>query len=462
MMQKDPCFLDAAALMDGYRTGVLTPVQVVDAYLDRITALNPKLHAYIDVFAEEARLQAAQSLANFEKGTPRRLEGIPIALKDLLEISGKICTAGSATRLDHVATRTATIAKRLMAQGAIVLGKVHTVEFAFGGWGTNQHLGTPWNPWSETVHLTPGGSSSGSGVAVAARLAPWAIGTDTGGSVRIPAAFNGIVGLKTTFGRISTYGVVPLTPSLDTPGVLARTVRDAAVLFDALYGEDPNDPTTRGLPPCDVFTTLEKGVVGLRVGAISAADREGIDAEVLAAYDASLARFDGMGAEVVPLNLPKTLISYGFGSPQMAAEAYALHGGIADDLSRPMGDAVRARIASGNIAAAFYLRARAGVADDTRAFMEAIQGVDVLVVPTAQTPPIPVDAVDESTTAAILTRFANILGLCGVAVPCGYTEAGLPLSIQLVCRPYEEALALRTARAFEKQMGVARLPVLAG
>lgn len=458
-MQDNLCFLDARQLADGYQRGDFSPVDVVAAYLHRIATLNPKLHAYIDVFANEARDAAQVSAKRIAEGRPRRLEGIPIALKDLLEIEGKVCTAGSMTRHDTIAARTATIASTLADAGAIVLGKVHTVEFAFGGWGTNQRMGTPWNPWSETTHLTPGGSSSGSGVAVAGRLAPWAIGTDTGGSVRVPAAFNDIVGLKTTFGRISAYGVAPLCPSLDTPGVMTRTVADAAVLFDALQGYDPKDVATRGLPPVDVFADLDSGVSGLRLGRIPASDRAGIDAEVLAAYDASLATFEALGAQIVQASLPASLVSYAGKSAQMAAEAYALHGDVAEDPNSLMDEAVRKRVLSGNIPAATYLRARAELVEDAAEFIAALDGIDALIVPTTQTPPIPVAAVDETTTAAMMTRFANQLALCGLAVPCGYTEAGLPLSIQIVCRPYEEALALRVGQAFEmKTIGQRRLP----
>ena len=184
-------------------------------------------------------------------------------------------------RLNHRATTTATVVRRLVSQGMIVLGKTHTVEFACGAWGMNQHRGTPWNPWDAAVPRTPGGSSSGSGVAVAARLAPWALGTDTGCSVRQPAAWCGITGLKTSIGRISTHGILPLSPTLDTPGPMARTVRDVALLFDLLQGPDPLDPRTRGHQAADPMSTLEHGVRGLQLARLPAEERSGVAADVL-------------------------------------------------------------------------------------------------------------------------------------------------------------------------------------
>src|SRR6266702_2417308 len=201
----------------------LSPVDVVAAFLDRIAAQDAKLHAFVEVYADEARLAAEAADKAIRSGhAVGPLHGVPIALKDPIEIEGKIVTGGALIWRDRRAKRTATLARALIAQGMIVLGKTHTVEFAYGGWGTNSRMGTPWNPWDPKVPRTPGGSSSGSGVAVAARLAPWAIGTDTGGSVRLPASFCGLTGLKTTIGRVSTYGILPLSPTLDTGSAGAR------------------------------------------------------------------------------------------------------------------------------------------------------------------------------------------------------------------------------------------------
>src|SRR5271169_3155495 len=263
----DPAFLPAHTLSAEIGAGRLSPVDIVDALLARIHAQDQRLHAYVAVYGDEARLAAEAADKAIRSGHQiGPLHGIPIALKDLIEIEGRVTTGGSQVWCDRRSTYTATIAKRLIAAGMIVLGKTHTVEFAMGGWGTNQHMGTPWNPWDPQVPRTPGGSSSGSGVAVASAMAPWAIGTDTGGSVRLPASWCGITGLKTTVGRVSCYGILPLAPSLDTPGPMARSVEDAALLFSIMQGVDPLDRLTLSAPPpCDPFPTLRRGVKGLRL-----------------------------------------------------------------------------------------------------------------------------------------------------------------------------------------------------
>src|SRR3982074_3320622 len=257
----DPSLLPASVLAQEIAAKRLSPVDVVDALLARIEALEPKLHAFVDVYGPSARLAAEGAhkaiRADHEIGP---LHGVPIALKDLIELEGQVITGGSANWRNRRSVVTATIARRMISAGMIVLGKTHTVEFAFGGWGTNQHMGTPWNPWDATTARTPGGSSSGSGVAVAARLAPWAIGTDTGGSVRLPASFCGLTGLKTTIGRVSTYGILRLSPTLDTPGALARSVEDAARLYCVMHGPDPLDPRTIGVPAAVLTDQWRRGI----------------------------------------------------------------------------------------------------------------------------------------------------------------------------------------------------------
>src|SRR5713226_5520242 len=233
----DPVWATVAELSRAFGARTLSPVDAVDALIGRIRRRNPVLHAYIAVYEADARLAAEAADKAIRAGhRVGPLHGVPIALKDLVDLEGRVTTGGSKVWEKRVSPVTATLARRLIAAGMIVLGKTHTVEFAMGGWGTNQHLGTPWNPWDLVVPRTPGGSSSGSGVSVAAGLAPWAVGTDTGGSVRLPAAWCGLSGLKTTIGRVSTYGILPLAPSLDTPGPLARSVEDAALLYSLMPG----------------------------------------------------------------------------------------------------------------------------------------------------------------------------------------------------------------------------------
>lgn len=449
----DPALLPAHIMSAEIGAGRLSPIDLVDAVLERIAAADAKLHAFVEVYAEEARL-AAEAADKAVRSGHRigPLHGIPIALKDLIEIEGRVTTGGSQVWRERRSASTATLARRLIAAGLIVIGKTHTVEFAMGGWGTNQHRGTPWNPWDPHVARTPGGSSSGSGVAVAAGFAPWAIGTDTGGSVRLPASWCGLSGLKTTIGRVSTYGILPLSPTLDTPGPMARSVTDAVLLYNAMQGPDPLDPRTRGITPDDPTPTLKRGVRGLRLARMPEPERRGVDPEVLAAYDASLDALARLGAEIVDVALPRRFNDFtDLTGRIIGAEGYFLVGHLVDDMSLPVDDAVRPRIGAGRgISARDYLRALGERDEAKRQFAEALADVDALLTPTTWSAAIPLDEIDQATTPAHFTRFVNALDLCALAIPNGFTATGLPLSLQIVCRGYDEATALRIGWAYQQ------------
>jgi aspartyl-tRNA(Asn)/glutamyl-tRNA(Gln) amidotransferase subunit A len=430
----------------------LSPVDLLDEYLVRIKRLEPRLHAFVSVNAGNARLAAEAAEKAIRSGhAVGPLHGIPIAIKDLVEIEGEVAMGGSAAWRERIAPHTATLMRKLVAAGMINLGKTHTVEFAYGGWGTNQHLGTPWNPWDANTHRTPGGSSSGSGVAVAAGLAPCAIGTDTGGSVRIPAAWNGITGLKATVGRISTFGILPLSPTLDSPGPLTRDIEDAALLLAVLQGADPRDRRTLAMRDVDPVAGLRRGVKGLRLGRLPNEERGGIDAEVLAAYDHSVESLANLGAEIVDVTLPARFADFGaINGRIMSAEAYAALSGLVDDNTQALDEDVRPRVRAGAaISSKDYLTALAERERMKASFEAAIEGVDAVLTPTTLTPAIPVVAIDQNTTPAILTRWVNFLDLCAVAVPNGLTAGGLPTSLQIVCRAYAELLALRIGYAYQ-------------
>ena len=430
----------------------LSPIDLTEAYLARIQAQEPKLQAFVEVWADDARLAARGADAAIRSGhAVGPLHGIPIALKDLVEIEGRIVTGGSEVWRERKATRTATLARRLMAQGMIVLGKTHTVEFAMGGWGTNSLRGTPWNPWDLQRQRTPGGSSSGSGVAVAAGLVPWAVGTDTGGSVRLPASWCGITGLKTTIGRVSTYGVLPLSPTLDTPGPMTRCIEDAALLYLAMQGPDPLDPRTLGLPFTDPMPQLKRGVRGLRLARMPEIERQHASAEVLAAYDAALAELERLGAEIVPIELPFLFSDVAtFNLRIMAAESYAILHDLIDDEKAPLDPHVRPRIVAGrNITAQAYIEALQVREDMKLKFAAALAGIDALLTPTTMTTALPLEEVDQTKAPAHYTRFANFLDLCAVALPNGVGAGGLPTSLQIACRAYDEATALRIGWAYQ-------------
>ena len=430
----------------------LSPVDLVDEYLARIERLEPRLHAFVSVNATRARLAAEGADKAIRAGhAVGPLHGIPIAVKDLVEIKGEVAMGGSAAWHHRIAPRTATLMRKLMAAGMINLGKTHTVEFAYGGWGTNQYLGTPWNPWDNGTHRAPGGSSSGSGVAVAARMAPWAIGTDTGGSVRIPAAWNGITGLKTTIGRISTFGVLPLSPTLDTPGPITRDIEDAALLLAVLQGEDRCDRHTLGVHNVDPMSELHRGVKGLRLARLPVHERDGIDSEVLAAYDRSVDALAGLGAEIVDVALPARFAELGaINGRIMSAEAYAALAELVDDNAQTLDQDVRPRVRAGaTISSRDYLVALAERERMKASFSAAINGVDALLTPTAVTPAPPVASIGQNTTPAVFTRWVNFLDLCATAVPNGFTPNGLPTSLQIVCRAYAESMALRIGHAYQ-------------
>lgn len=432
--------------------GRLSPVDLVEAHLARIDAREPKLQAFVEVYAEDARLAAqAAELAIRSGHSLGPLHGVPVALKDLIELAGRRVSGGCSLWRERIAQRTATVARRLIGQGMIVLGKTHTVEFAMGGWGTNMRMGTPWNPWDPERQRTPGGSSSGSGVAVAAGLASWAIGTDTGGSVRLPASWCGITGLKTTVGRVSIDGILPLAPTLDTPGPMTRDVEDAALLYWAMQGPDPLDPRTSLRAPESPFPTLRRGVRGLRLGRMAERERAFCTAEVLAAYDEALAVLERLGAEIVAVELPHALADLvPLTGRIISAEGYALLRELIDDETLALDEHVRPRLAAGRaITAEAYLNGLREREALKAEFAATFAATDAFLTPTTPTPAVPLDEVDQTGTPAHFTRFVNLLDMCALALPCGFTADGLPLSLQIACPGYAEAAALRIGWAYE-------------
>ena len=440
-------------LSSSLAAGRLTSAALAESLLSRIERYDGKLHAFVAVYADEARQAAAAADAAIRAGravTP--LCGIPVVVKDIVDIEGRITTGGSKVWIDRVSPVTATVVRRMVSAGLIVLGKTHTVEFAMGSFGTNRHMGSPHNPWDLAKHRAPGGSSSGTGVAVAARMAPWGIGTDTGGSVRIPASWCGLTGLKTTIGRISCYGILPLSTTLDTPGPMARCVEDTALLYNVLQGPDSNDPLTLRRPVEDPMPGLKAGIAGLRRAGWPASQRQGCAADVLAAYDAALEVLSGLGASIVDLMLPRSFSSMGSVVGRIiGAEGYSFVGALVDDLGLPVDDDVRPRIQAGrNMLAKDYLLTLRERETIKRDFEDALANVDALLTPTTATVAPPVSAIDQSGTAAGFTRPVNLLDYCALAVPNGMSAEGLPTSLQIICRGYREATALRIGWAYEQ------------
>jgi len=434
-------------LREKLASGELTSEALVQQYLDRIEMHERRFQAYVAVYKEEALQQArAADLARRAGVVLGSLHGIPVALKDLVDIEGYVTTGGCAVFKDRKAAVTATLVHRLRQQGAIILGKTHTVEFATGGWGTNTRLGTPWNPWDLTVSRTPGGSSSGSGVAVAAGLAPIALGTDTGGSIRLPASWCNLTGLKVSSGRISGYGLLPLSTSLDTPGPMARSAADARLFYEAVRGFDPQDPRSRLVPADDCKRRFAEDLSGVRLARMADAERAVASSEVLQAYDETLEELAAAGADIVDIDLP-----FGFNEVAelngliMHSEGYSFYKELLDDPNAPLDEDVRPRLLQGrDVSAAEYLRAIRRREEMQQQFYPVFRQIDGILTPTTLTPPIPVDEVDQSTGPAYYTRFGNFFNLSAIALPNGKTAQGLPLSFQILGKPYaeEEMLAI--------------------
>lgn len=433
-------------------------LEVTNAYLARIDRADNTLHAFTEVYHDAARALARAADAARASGLPMGpLHGLPIVLKDLLEIEGRICTFGSKHYASRVSPVTAATVERLFASGMVPLGKVHMTEFAFGGWGTNANMGAPRNPWDLTVHRVPGGSSSGTGVAVAAGLAPAGIGSDTGGSVRIPCAFNGLTGLKVTHGRISLHGTGLLSWSLDTIGPMARSVQDCALLLDAMAAPDPRDSTTL-TQPLEHFARDPQSVRGLR---LALPDTTGfpdfVDHGVAAAWQSAARTFEALGAQVMPVRLPAGFLDLAAAAGVViTAEAYALHGALAEDEGSRINPVVRKRL---------QMAKRYGPVDYTQAlrtmgqrraeFMEWFASFDAILLPCVAIPAIALDDVDESSPIpGFFTRPANYLGLCALAQPSGLAN-GLPVGIQIVGKPYAERTVLSLGQAFETATGSA-------
>lgn len=420
---------------------------IVEAHLARIDKLDGKLHAFVEVYAAEARsLAEAADTARKARLPLGPLHGLPIALKDLCDIAGRIGTVGSKMWAARVAEATSATVERLLAAGMIPLGKLHMVEFAFGAWGTNPLMGTPWNPWDLKRARVPGGSSSGTGVAVAAGLAPAGIGSDTGGSVRIPAAFNGIVGLKTTFGRISLEGTALLSWTLDTIGPLARSVDDCAELLRVLADRAPD------LPAELVPERLDHRRIALPERAQLPPFTH---PAVLAAWTDAAKRLEKLGAHIVPVRLPEWYFDLARQVGMIiASEAYDLHRDHIEDRGQAINDAVRERVlAAAKLAPGEYAGMLRLMVERRRAFQAWLRDFDALLLPTVAVPALPLDEIDEQAPIpSYLTRSVNYLGLCSLAMPAGLHE-GLPLSVQIIGSPFAERTILEIGKAYQEDSG---------
>jgi aspartyl-tRNA(Asn)/glutamyl-tRNA(Gln) amidotransferase subunit A len=451
-----------SALSQQMHRGTLSPVELMEHLLDRVAALDGALHAFRLVPRERALAAARAAELTLRAGQDAGpLHGIPYAVKDIIDVQGLPTTAGSNLLLDNIASADATVVQRLNQAGMVLLGKAQTVQFAFGAPGINHHHGTPHNPWHATPHV-PGGSSNGSGVAVGAGLVPMALGTDTGGSVRIPAALCGIVGLKTTVGQVSRAGVFPLSWTLDSVGPLTRSVEDAALVYHAIRGPDVADVSTHHTAPyADVLSGLKDGVRGMRLGVAEGVFWDDTDPEVAKAVRACAEVFSAMGAHVDTLKFPEAAEALAV-DPQGiigATEAALEHLDRLGERFTEYDPVVQIRLLPMKDASALdYMRViRAHTALRARA-QRALGEVEAILAPTTMVPALPLAEVDASLEAYKLwnprysrnTRVGNMLGLCSLTVPCGFTSKGLPIGLMITGKAFDEATILRLGYAYEQ------------
>lgn len=441
------------------RTREVSPVDLVQAALARIRATDDILRSYITVFEEQA-LQVAKAAeimaaAGHNLGP---LHGIPIALKDNIALRGTRTTAGSKVLGDWVPDADATIVTRLRRAGAIFIGKTNMHEFAWGGTSANPHYGAVRNPWN--TERFPAGSSGGSGVAVAARSCFGAVGTDTGGSIRLPSAINGVAGIRPTYGRVSNHGIIPLAWSMDTAGPMTRTVEDCALMFGAMAGYDPEDPTTADRPCADYSAGLRDGVRGLRIGVVPGYFFHHLQPPVHDAVQAALAAFEQLGAQIVEVEIDNI---HGNISAQLtieSAEPSTYHQRWLRERPQDYGDDVRALLEVGELLlATHYLQAQRYRTLLRNEFINAFRKVDVFVCPTlpftatklGATTVVIESGVEEDMLSAIMqfTGVASLTGLPALNVPCGFDADGMPIGMQLIGRPFDEATLFRMGHAFQ-------------
>jgi len=480
------CDLTATELERMLRAGETSSVEILASCRSRIDAVDDRVKAFLARTDDLAVDQAAAADARIAAGDAPAVAGIPLALKDVLSTAGVATTCGSRILETYVPPYDCTAWDRLRADGSVLLGKTNCDEFAMGSSNENSAFGPVHNPWD--LSTVPGGSSGGSAAAVAAGEAVWALGTDTGGSVRQPASLSGVVGLKPTYGLVSRYGLIAFASSLDTVGTFTRSVRDAASLLSCIAGKDPLDATSLDTPRRDYTERLEEGIAGLRFGVVREAFGEGVEPGVRDSVRAAVDRLDGLGASVGEVSLPHTdygLSAYYLIAPSEASSNLARYDGVRYGLrvdgsdsvemmtktrGAGFGAEVKRRIMLGTYAlSAGYYEAYYGQAQKVRTLIirdydAAFAGFDVLVSPTSPTTAFPIGAKVDDPLAMYLndvfTIPANLSGTPAISIPSGLDEKGLPVGFQLTAPVLEESRLLRAANALEQAIGFDERPAL--
>ena len=454
-------FQTIAGLAQSLRTGEITSTQLVQNSLDRIQSLDGQLNAFRLVCPERALEQAQAADRQLSEGKdPGMLCGIPYAAKDLFDVKGLPTSAGSNLLDKNIAAADAHAIQRLDRAGMILLGKTNTVQFAYGGVGINHEHGTPHNPWSPTHHV-PGGSSSGSAVAVSAGMVPLALGSDTGGSVRIPASLCGITGLKTTVGRIGRGGVYPLSWSLDSVGPLARSVEDTALVYQFLQGVDSRDENTWGLVVEEVLGELKSGIQGMRLAYAESAFWQDVHPDIDEAVRDCGRVFKELGATVGSIQFEEAEQARQLNAKGLiiAAEAYALNKRWLEEHFERLDPIVAHRMIKGKtVETAEYLQNNLAWRNLRSQALTSLKDVDALLVPTTAIPALPIAEIDvdmetyfeRNVSYLRNTAIGNVLNMCGLSVPCGFTKKGLPIGLMIYAKPFQEISALRAGYSFQQ------------
>ena len=464
MDELEICYMSAGDLGRLVQKGEISPVEIIEAHLSRISATEAVLNSFITLLPDEALAAARQAERDIRAGRYRGpLHGIPVALKDLFNTGGVRTTSGSRIFDTFIPAEDCTVAARFREAGAILLGKLNMHQFAYGPTGENPDYGHMHNPWNPD--LVSGGSSGGSGSATAAGQCTITTGSDTGGSIRIPAALCGIVGLKPTYGRVSRHGLTPLAWSMDHPGPMVRTVEDAAITMNVIAGHDPRDVASVTLPVPDYTAALTGDIRGLRVGVPRQYFEAPLDPEVRRSVHAALGQLEALGAEVREVDFPEFNDAAAISTTMLMAEASAALRDVLTSDGDKLYEPVRLRLEAGLfISAADYLRAQQGRAVFDRAARRLLSssqdgGVDLLAGPSepVTAPPLLQQQVlageQEIGTVAALTQYTrpyNITGFPAISVPCGFSSEGLPIGLQLAGRPFGEETVLRAAHAYEQ------------
>ncbi|WP_428912096.1 amidase [Niallia sp. Krafla_26] len=453
-------FKDLRTVSLAYREKQVSPVEVTQKLLDRIESKNPEINAYITICKEEAPIQAKQAekeimLGNFKS----TLHGIPIAIKDLIYTENIITTMGSEIYQNFRPSYNATVVSKLKEAGAVILGKVNTHQFAYGTTGERSFYGPVKNVYNPSK--ISGGSSSGSAVAVASSLCFAALGTDTGGSVRIPSSFNGIVGLKPTYGRVSKHGVYPLSWTMDTVGPMTKTVEDNAIMMNTLSGFDDLDPHSQYTDKIDFTANLEKGIEGLNIGIPDTPFFQAEDEEINFHYEKSIQTFQRLRAHIKRIEIPDMNPILEAFRITLKSEAYAVHKENLQKFPEEWDDEVKTRLLTGSdIHAVQYIEAQKVKQQAMKDFRKVLSKVDILLTPTVPILPTDIGQREVSRNGSILhislvlnsfTGPFNLLGLPGLSIPCGISKSGLPVGLQLIGKWFDESTLYRFASAFEKK-----------